>query len=59
MLQHFDRPCETPEDVEIGGFGGQRGCQRHVRGLAIETGAANAGPGQKVRNRLHSVWKTY
>ena len=54
MLQLFDGPGETPDDVEVGGFGGQHGGQRGVGGFAIESGAADAGAGKEVRDGLHS-----
>ena len=54
-LQLFDWAGESPDDVEVGGFGGEFGGQRGVGGFAIESGAADAGAGQEMRDGLHGV----
>ena len=53
VLELLDRAGEAPEDVDVGGLGGQHGGQRGVGGFAIEAGAANAGAGEKVGDGLH------
>lgn len=55
MLQFLDRTGKAPDNVEVRGFGGQRGGQRSVCGLTIQSGAADAGAGKKVRDGLH-IW---
>ena len=55
MLEAFDGAGESPEDVEIGGFGGKYGGQGCVGGFAIETGAADAGAGKEVRDGFHAL----
>ena len=39
MGEAVDRPFESPENVEIGRFGGQRHCRGRERGFAIESSA--------------------
>ncbi len=56
MLQLLDRPGEAPEDVHVGGLGGQHGGQRGVGGFAVQAGAADAGAGKKVRDGFHSCY---
>ena len=57
VFQFFDRAGKAPENVEIGSFGSERGGQRGVRGLAVESGAANACSSEKVRDGFHSSLK--
>ncbi len=45
MLELFDGAGESPEDVEVGGLGGQHRSERGVGRLAVESGAADAGAG--------------
>ena len=54
VLQLFDRPGDAPKNIDVGGLGGQHGGQRRVGGFAVEAGAADAGAGKKVGDRLHS-----
>ena len=42
VLQFLDRTGKAPDNVEVRGFGGQRGGQRSVCGLTIQSGAADA-----------------
>ena len=45
VLELVDRAAEAPEDVEVGGLGGEDGDYGGAGGLAIEAGAADAGAG--------------
>ena len=45
MLEAFDGAGESPDDVEVGGFGGEDCGQGGVGRFAIESGAAYAGAG--------------
>ena len=47
VLELLDRPGESPEDIEIGGLGGQHCGQRGVGRLAVESGAAMQAPVRK------------
>ena len=58
VLELFDGAGESPEDVEVGGFGGQHGGQGGVGGLAVEAGAADAGTGKKMSDGLHRALGT-
>ena len=53
MLESLDRPGESPEDVKVGGFGGQHGSERGVGGLAVESGAAQASAGKEMSDGFH------
>ncbi len=53
MLERDQRSAKAPQDIEVGGFGGQGHGQRGVRGLAIEAGAAQACAGEEVGDRFH------
>jgi hypothetical protein len=55
MLEAFDGAGKRPEDVEIGGFGGEDGSKGCVSGLAVEAGAADACAGKEMRDGLHVV----
>ena len=55
VLEADQRPAESPEDVEVGGFRGECHGQRGVRGLAIEAGAAQACAGEEVGDWFHEL----
>ena len=55
VLETFDGAGKSPDDVEVGGFGGEHGSQRGVGSFAIESGASDAGAGQEVGDGFHSV----
>jgi len=55
MFEAIDRAVEAREHVEIGRLSSQRHCRRGERGLAVEAGAAEAGPGQKVCDRFQNL----
>jgi len=55
VLQLLHRPGQGPQNVDVGGFGGQNGGERGVGGLAIEARAADAGSGKKMGDRLHGL----
>jgi len=40
VIEGEGRPAEAAENIEVGGFGGQRERRRRKRGLAVEAGAA-------------------
>ena len=54
MLEPFHGSGKAPENVDIGGFGGQRGGQRGVGSFAIQSRAANAGAGEEMREGFHA-----
>jgi len=58
-LELFNGTSEGPEDVDVGGLSGQDGGERDVTGLAVESGAAEAGAGKEVRDGLHSSISRY
>jgi hypothetical protein len=49
------RTSDSAQDVEIGGFGGERQRQCGERGLAIESGAPHAGAGQEVSDGFQGL----
>ncbi len=53
MLEGGNRPGESPQHVEIGGFGCQRHRQGGVGGAAIEAAAGEDGSGEKVGDWFH------
>ncbi len=55
VLESFDRAGKSPNNIEVGGFGGEYRSQRSVGGFAIESGAADAGAGQEVGDGFHGV----
>ena len=55
MFEGLDLARKSPEDVEVGGLGGEDGSERGVCSLAIEASASDACAGQEVRNGLHGV----
>ncbi len=59
MLEALNRAGESPNDVEVGGLGGEHGGQRCVGGFAIESGASDAGAGKEVRDGFHACWDPY
>ena len=50
-----DRVLEIPQDVDIGGLGGQGHRGRGQRCLPVEAGTGEAGPGKKVGNGFQSL----
>src|SRR5208282_5841842 len=58
VFQLLHRTGETPEYIEVGGFGSQHGSERGVGRLAVEAGAADAGAGEEVGEWLHSVLRS-
>ena len=55
VLEAFDGAGKSPDDVEVGGFGGEDGCHGCVGGFAVEAGASDACAGEEVRDGLHGV----
>jgi hypothetical protein len=53
VLEAGDGAGDRPEDVEVGGFGGECHSQGGVGGGAIEAGAAEAGAGHEVGYGFH------
>ncbi len=49
------RAAKAAEDVEVGSFGGERERERGQRGLAVESGAAQACTGQEMGNGFQAV----
>ena len=58
MLESFNRAGKSPHDIKISGFGCENGGHGDVCGLSIQTGAADAGAGQEVRDRFHNALGT-
>src|SRR5208282_6089187 len=52
VLQPCGGALERPNDIDIGGFGGEHHGQRGESALAIEAGAPHAGAGQKMSERV-------
>ena len=55
MFETFDGAGKSPDDIEVGGFGGEYGGQGGVGGFAIESGASDACAGQEMGDGFHSV----
>ncbi len=55
VLEAFDGPGKLPENIEVGGFGGQHRGESGVGRLAIEAGAPDAGAGEEMCEGLHRV----
>ena len=55
VLEGGDGSAERPEDVEVGGFGGERHGYRGVGGLAVEAGTREDGSGHEVGQGVHWV----
>ena len=53
VLEGGDGALDGPEDVEVGGFGGERHGQGGVGGLPVEAGAGEDGSGHEVRDGIH------
>ena len=53
VLEGGDGAFDGPEDVEVGGFGGERHGQGGVGGLAVEAGAGEDGSGHEVGDGIH------
>ncbi len=53
VLELFNRPGESPENIQVRGFGGQHGGERGVGRLAVESGAAQASAGKEVSDGFH------
>ncbi len=51
--------AQAAENIEIGGFGGEREGERGQRGLAVEAGASEAGAGQEVGQGFQAVGRFY
>ena len=54
MLEGNEGSAKTHENVEIGGFGGERHCERSVGCFAVEAGSAQAGSGHEMSDGVHS-----
>ena len=53
MFELVNWTSESPEDVQVGGLGGQHGNKRGVGRFAIESGAAQTSAGKKMSDRFH------
>ena len=53
VLEGGDRPFESPENIEVGGLGGERHGQRGVGRLAIKTRAGEHRAGHEMRDWFH------
>jgi hypothetical protein len=54
MLEAFYRSGKSPDDVKVGGLGGHHCGQSGIGGLAIQSGAADAGACEEVGDGLHA-----
>jgi hypothetical protein len=59
MLKLVDLAAKTPDDVKIGGLGGECSDEGGAGGFAIQAGAADACASEKVSDRLHGFWEPY
>jgi hypothetical protein len=55
VFEALDRARKSPQDIEVGGLGGEHRGQGCVRGLAIEASASDAGAGEEVRDGFHTL----
>lgn len=54
MGEAKSRAAELAEDIQVGGLGGERQRESSQGSLAIQSGAPQAGSGQKVSERLQA-----
>ena len=55
MFEGLDLARKSPEDVEVGGLGGEHGSQGRECGFSIEAGAADAGADKEMRDGFHAL----
>ncbi len=55
MLESGNRAAQSPEYVEVGGFGGERHGERCVGRLTVEAGASETGSGEEVGDGFHRL----
>ncbi len=58
MLESYNRTTESPDDVQVGSFGGERHGERGVGGFTVEAGATEAGSGKEMGDGIHRCQNT-